>query len=208
MIKIVVTDDHKLFRMGLAELLKKQEDFNVIATFEDGDLFLDFVTETQDFDIVLLDINMPNTDGFEVLRKLNKTKSTVKPIVISMFDDGNYIAKCAKNGAFGYLLKNADEEELIKAIKIVAQGKKYFTQAIAEKMIDFMAIDSTSKNLLSKKETEVLLLLSKGFTTKEIAAQLFVSTRTTETHRANILKKLEVKNTAQLIKKATEQKLI
>lgn len=208
MIRIVITDDHKLFRIGIVELLKKQTDFDVIATFSDGEKFLDFFSKSQDFDIVLLDINMPNIDGIEVLSKLKKIKSNVKPIVISMFDDGNYIAKCSKNGAYSYLLKNTDEEELIKAIRIVAKGKKYFSSLIAEKMVNFMATQSVSENLLSNKETEVLLLISKGLTTKEIATQLFVSTRTIETHRANILKKLEVKNTAQLIKKASEIKLI
>lgn len=208
MIKIVVTDDHKLFRMGLAELLKKQEDFEIVATFSNGKDFLDFFAKNKDFDVVLLDINMPNIDGIEVLNLLNKTKSNVKPIIISMFDDGNYIAKCAKSGAYGYLLKNTDEEELIKAIRVVAKGNKHFSHLIAEKMINFMATQSVSENLLSNKETEVLLLISKGLTTKEIASQLFVSSRTIETHRANILKKLEVKNTAQLIKKATENKLI
>lgn len=208
MIKIVITDDHNLFRMGLAELLKKQKDIDVVAELSDGAEFLTFLSEKNDIDIVLLDINMPKLDGFEVLRKLNKQKNLVKPIILSMHDDGNYIAKCAKNGAFGYLLKNTDEEELLKAIRIVAKGKKYFSHAISEKMINFMSAQHTSQKKLSNKESEVLTLISKGLTTKEIASKLFVSSRTIETHRSNILKKLEVKNTASLIKKATENKLI
>ncbi|WP_343329303.1 response regulator transcription factor [Polaribacter staleyi] len=208
MIKIVITDDHNLFRMGLAELLKKQKDIDVIAELSDGTEFLNFLSEKNDIDIVLLDINMPNLDGFEVLRKLKKLNSIVKPIILSMHDDGNYIAKCAKNGAFGYLLKNTDEDELLKAIRIVARGKKYFSHQISEKMINFMSAQHTSQKKLSNKESEVLTLISKGLTTKEIASKLFVSSRTIETHRANILKKLEVKNTASLIKKATENNLI
>ncbi|PQJ72191.1 response regulator transcription factor [Polaribacter butkevichii] len=208
MIKIVITDDHNLFRMGLAELLKKQKDIDVIAELSDGTEFLNFLSEKNDIDIVLLDINMPNLDGFEVLRKLKKLNSIVKPIILSMHDDGNYIAKCAKNGAFGYLLKNTDEDELLKAIRIVASGKKYFSHQISEKMINFMSAQHTSQKKLSNKESEVLTLISKGLTTKEIASKLFVSSRTIETHRANILKKLEVKNTASLIKKATENNLI
>jgi DNA-binding NarL/FixJ family response regulator len=111
-------------------------------------------------------------------------------------------------GAYGYLLKNTDESELIYTIRTVYKGKKYFSSEISEKMIDFMSTQSISENLLSNKETQVLGLISKGFTTKEIATELFVSTRTIETHRTNILKKLEVKNTAELIKKATEIMLI
>ncbi|WP_158838143.1 response regulator transcription factor [Polaribacter sp. L3A8] len=208
MIKIVITDDHNLFRMGLAELLKKQKDIDVVAELSNGAEFLDFLSEKNDIDIVLLDINMPELDGFEVLRKLNKQKSFVKPIILSMHDDGNYIAKCAKNGAFSYLLKNTDEDELLKAIRIVAKGKKYFGHLISEKMINFMSEQHTSQKKLSNKESEVLTLISEGLTTKEIASKLFVSSRTIETHRANILKKLEVKNTASLIKKATENKLL
>ena len=208
MIKIVITDDHELFRVGLSELLKKQDDIEVIAELSNGKEFLDFIANKPEIDIVLLDITMPEMDGFEVLDILTKNKSTVKPIMISMFDDGNYIAKCAKNGAYSYLLKNTDEFELLKAIRIVAKGKKYFNQAISEKMINFMSTQHTSVKKLSNKESEILILISKGLTTKDIASKLFISTRTVETHRANILKKLEVKNTAALIKKATENNLL
>lgn len=208
MIKIVITDDHELFRVGLSELLKKQEDIEIVAELSNGKEFLDFIANKSAIDIVLLDITMPLVDGFEVLDTLAKTKSTIKPIMVSMFDDGNYIAKCAKNGAYSYLLKNTDEFELLKAIRIVAKGKKYFNQAISEKMINFMSTQHTSIKKLSNKESEILILISKGLTTKDIASKLFISTRTVETHRANILKKLEVKNTASLIKKATENNLI
>ena len=208
MIKIIITDDHKLFRIGLSELLKKQEDIQVVAELSNGKEFLDFIENKPDIDIVLLDITMPEIDGFEVLDTLIKNKSTIKPIMISMFDDGNYIAKCAKNGAYGYLLKNTDEFELLKAIRIVAKGKKYFNQMISEKMINFMSTQHTSIKKLSNKESEILILISKGLTTKDIASKLFISTRTVETHRSNILKKLEVKNTASLIKKATENNLL
>ena len=208
MIKIVITDDHELFRVGLSELLKKQEDIEIVAELSNGKEFLDFIENNSAIDIVLLDITMPIIDGFEVLDALTKIKSTIKPIMVSMFDDGNYIAKCAKNGAYSYLLKNTDEFELLKAIRIVAKGKKYFNQAISEKMINFMSTQHTSIKKLSNKESEILVLIGKGLTTKDIASKLFISTRTVETHRANILKKLEVKNTASLIKKATENNLL
>lgn len=207
-IKLVIADDHELFRNGLKELLKKYSDIDVVDCVADGKEFIDVLKNNPTLDIVLLDITMPNMDGFEVLNEIKSLNKSVKPIIISMHDEGNYIAKCAKNGAYSYLLKNTDQDELIKTIRIVSDGKKYFNPKISEKMINYMSEQTVSKNILSKKEQEVLELLSKGLTTKEIALQLFVSSRTIETHRANIIKKLEVKNTAELIKKATKLNLI
>ncbi|WP_299063834.1 response regulator transcription factor [uncultured Polaribacter sp.] len=207
-IKVIIADDHELFRNGLTELVKKQENIEVIGSVADGNQFLNIIKKNKEVDIVLLDITMPNMDGFDVLKKLKDIKSSIKPIIISMHNDGNYMAKCFKSGAYGYLLKNTDEKELNTAIETVYLGKKYFNTEVTEKMINFMSSNSVSEKIISKKETEVLMLISKGLTTKEIANQLFVSSRTIETHRANILKKLEVKNTAELIKKAVKIKLI
>ncbi len=208
-IRIVIADDHELFRKGLSELLRKHSDILILKSVADGSEFLEYLkNNSQEIDIVLLDITMPKLDGFQVLKEIKTTNSTVKPIVISMHNNGNYIAKCAKSGAYGYLLKNTDEDELILAIRKVYNGKKYFSAEISEKMINFMSTQSVSENILSNKETEVLILISEGLTTKEIAVKLFVSSRTIETHRANILKKLEVKNTAELIKKAAKINLI
>ncbi|RED48980.1 response regulator [Seonamhaeicola aphaedonensis] len=207
-IKLVIADDHELFRNGLKELLKRHEDIEVVQCVSDGEELIKFVKTHPDIDIVLLDITMPNMDGFEALNKLKSVNTNVKPIIISMHDDGNYIAKCAKMGAFSYLLKNTDQEELVKVVRIVSEDKKYFSPNISEKMIDYMSENTVSEDILSKKEAEVLLLISKGNTTKEIAAELYVSSRTIETHRANILKKLNVKNTAELIIKAVKMKLI
>jgi two-component system response regulator NreC len=207
-IKVIIADDHLLFRNGIAELLRKYDEIKIVKSVADGLEFIEIVKNQFEADIVLLDITMPNMDGFQVLKELKTLNSNIKPIVISMHNDGNYIAKCAKMGAYGYLLKNTDESELILAIRTVYKGKRYFSTEISEKMINFIATQSISENVLSKKETEVLVLISKGMTTNEIATKLFVSSRTIETHRANILKKLEVKNSAELIKKAAEMNLI
>lgn len=207
-IKLIIADDHELFRNGLVEILKKHDDIKIVKSVADGFELMNVIKEGFEADIVLLDLTMPKMDGFEVLKELKDLNAKIKPIVISMHTVGNYIAKCARMGAYSYLLKNTDESELIFAIRTVYKGKKYFSAEISEKMINFMSAQSVSDNVLSKKETEVLGLISKGLTTKEIAAKLFVSSRTIETHRTNILKKLEVKNTAELIKKATEINLI
>jgi DNA-binding NarL/FixJ family response regulator len=207
-IKLIIADDHELFRIGLAELLKKHDDIKIVKSVADGVELMDALNSELNADIVLLDLTMPNMDGFQVLKEIKNLNANIKPIVISMHSVGNYIAKCAKMGAYGYLLKNTDESELVFAIRNVYKGKKHFSAEISEKMINFMSTQSVSENVLSRKEIEVLGLISKGLTTKEIAAKLFVSTRTIETHRTSILKKFEVKNTAELIKKATEINLI
>mgnify|MGYP001821656690 CR=1 FL=1 len=207
-IKIIIADDHELFRTGLAELLRKHDDIKIVKSVANGAEFIELIKSEIEADIVLLDITMPKMDGFQVLKEMKTLNSHIKPIVISMHSDGNYIAKCAKSGAYGYLLKNTDEDELTLAIRTVNKGRKYFSAEISEKMINFMSTQSASANILSNKETEVLKLISEGLTTKEIASKLFVSTRTIESHRANILKKLEVKNTAELIKKAAKIHLI
>ena len=207
-IKLIIADDHKLFREGLTELLRKYSDIKIIKSVADGFEFMQMAKSQLDADIVLLDITMPNMDGFQVLKELKAIASPIKPIVISMYNDGNYIAKCAKMGAYGYLLKNTDEAELLLAIRTVNKVKKYFNAEISERMINFIATQSISENVLSNKETEVLGLISKVLTTKEIATKLFVSSRTIEKHRANILKKLEVKNSAELIKRAGEMNLL
>lgn len=199
MIKIIITDDHKLFRDGIISLLKKHHDFSVLGAFNNGRELLDYLKSGDSPHVILLDINMPEVNGLEVLNQLKKTKSTAKCIALSMHEDGNYIVECVRKGAFGYLLKNTDEEELVLAIKTVFEGKKYFNRKISEKMINNMSVHEQGNGKLSNKEREVIELLSNGLTAKEIADKLIISTRTVETHRKNMMKKLNAKNTAELI---------
>lgn len=207
-IKIVIADDHKLFREGLKSLLVKEENFEVIGEATNGRELLDLLPDIRP-DVVLIDLSMPEISGLEVLQQAKTRLPHIKFIVLTMYDDGQYVAKSVRNGAFGYLLKNADEEELKMAIRqVVLQGKKYFNPHISELLINSMAIQQPRTQNLSEREQEVLYLVAQGKTTKDIAHELFVSTRTIETHRANIMKKLEVHNTAELIKKAMELKLI
>lgn len=206
-INLIVADDHQLFRDGLTALLNKHDFLNVLTNVEDGLELINVLKEGIIPDIILLDLSMPNMNGFEVLKTLRKKYKDIKAIAISMHDDGNYIAKCAQHGAYGYLLKNTDEDEVLNAIKQVYNGHKYYNQELSKKMIDSMAEVKSIKKL-TKKEAEILELLSKGLTTKEIATKLYISTRTVETHRSNMLKKLEVKNTVELINKASNLNLL
>lgn len=206
-IKIMIVDDHQLFRGGIVSLLSKDEDIEVIGEMSSAEeLFA--VLENRQPHVVLIDISMEHMDGLEAIRKANTTYPDIKFIVLTMHAEGQYVVKAVRNGAYGYLLKNADENELIEAIHTVFEGKKYFNEEISQLMIGNMAIEGEPHKKLSNREMEVLKLVSNGKTTKEIADQLFVSTRTVETHRVNMMKKLNVQNTAELIKKAAHLKLI
>lgn len=207
-IKIAIVDDHQLFRDGIYSLLSQNEHFTVILSANNGRSFFEQLAKDNLPDVVLLDLTMPEMDGFEVLKKLRKDHKTIKTIALSMHDDGNYIMKCARSGAYGYLLKNTDPDELVEAINQVYAGKKYFNKAISDRMINIMAIEGSTNKKLSARETEILNLIAKGHTTKEIATQLYISTRTVETHRVNMMKKLSVKNVAELIKKATQLNIL
>lgn len=206
-IKIAIVDDHQLFRNGIVSLLG-HHNFEVVVSAANGREFIDQLESGVAVDVVLLDLSMPEMDGFEVLAKLKAKYKEIKAIALSMHDDGNYVAKCIRSGANGYLLKNTDEEELVTAINQVYRGKKYFNQEITEQMIHIMALEGTSGKKLSPKEQEILLLIAQGKTTKQIAHQLFISTRTVETHRVNIMKKLDAKNAAEMIKIAASLNLI
>ncbi|MEQ9423121.1 MAG: response regulator transcription factor [Cyclobacteriaceae bacterium] len=206
-IKVIIADDHQLFREGLISLLSKSGSLEIVAEAESGDQLLDLL-KTTTAHVVLIDISMPGTNGLEVIRQARELYPDLKFIVLTMHAEGQYVVKAVKSGAFGYLVKNADENELLAAINEVAIGKKYFNSEISELMITNMAIEEEAHKKLSERETEVLNLVSEGKTTKEIAAQLFVSARTVETHRVNMMKKLNVQNTAELIKRAAHLKLI
>lgn len=207
-IKIAIVDDHKLFREGLHALLSKHEDLDIIINANSGAELLKKLREGYQPEVLLLDLTMPEMSGFEVLEKLRKNYAKIRSIAISMHNDGSYIVQCVRSGAYGYLLKNADEDELLQAINDVYEGKKYFNQVISQMMIDLIAVEGTQPKKLSAKENEILKLIAAGQTTKIIASELFISTRTVETHRANMMKKMDVKNTAELIKKATALHLL
>lgn len=207
-IKIAIVDDHQLFRDGIYALLSSNAYFTVILSVSNGRSFFQQLEKDNLPDVVLLDLTMPEMDGFEVLDELKKNYRSIKAIALSMHNDGQYIMKCARKGAYGYLLKNTDADELTLAINQVYAGKKYYNKAISDRMINIMAIEGSSPQRLSARETEILQLIAKGFTTKEIAGQLFISKRTVETHRVNMMKKLSAKNVAELINKARQLNLL
>ncbi|GAB2998364.1 response regulator transcription factor [uncultured Cyclobacterium sp.] len=206
--KIAIVDDHQLFRDGIDSLLSMQENFEVVISAENGKDFLMKLKSGIQPDLLLLDLTMPEMNGFEVLNKLKKNYPKIKTIAISMHDDGNYIMQSIRGGAYGYLLKNTDAEELLLAIDTVLNGNKYFNKDISQRMINIMSLEGVSPKRLSPKEMQILGLIAEGQTTKEIAHKLIISTRTVETHRNNMMKKLDVKNTPELINKAAQLNLL
>ncbi|RED96612.1 response regulator [Marinoscillum furvescens] len=206
-IKVLVVDDHQLFREGISSLFAEDDMIAVIGEADSGSAMeAHFQQEVPD--VVLIDITMPGEDGLDLIRKFKKDFPEVKFVVLTMHADGQYVVKAVRSGAYGYLLKNADKQELSEAIRTVNRGKKYFNAEISQLMVGNIALEGNSTQRLSEREQQVLQLVSNGKTTKEIAEELFVSSRTVETHRVNMMKKLEVQNTAELIKKAVKLKLI
>jgi two-component system, NarL family, response regulator NreC len=206
-IKLIVVDDHHLFRGGLISLLNKHSDLRVLGEASTGkELFK--LLEMLAPNIVLIDISMPGEDGLEVIKIGREKYPNIRFMVITMHDEGQYVVKAVRNGAFSYLLKNTDEGELIEAIRQVNKGQKYFNRRISDLMIGNMAIEGESLKKLSDREMEVLQMVATGKTTKEIADQLCVSNRTVETHRVNMMRKLKVQNSAEMIKKAVTLGLI
>lgn len=203
----MIADDHQLFRDGIASLLSVDEDFEIIGQAANGRELLQLLDKMQPH-VVLIDLAMPDIDGLTVMAKARKLYPDIKFIVLTMHEEGQYVTRSVRSGAFGFLLKNTDEKELKHAIHTVFEGKKYFNQQISSLMIDNMALEGNSPKQLSQREMEVLQMVSEGKTTKEIANELCVSTRTVETHRVNMMKKLDVQNTAEMIKKAAHLKII
>jgi DNA-binding NarL/FixJ family response regulator len=209
-IKIILADDHKLIRDGIKTLLKKNEAFEIIAEADNGKQLIQIIENTSP-DVILVDINMPEMNGLDAVAQLKKINPTLKFIILTMHEEGDYIMKSIQNGASGYLLKNAEYEELQQAIFSVAAGGKHFNNAISEKIIENISRPAAKAKVLqdlTSREIEVLREVADGLSTKLIAHKLSISARTVETHRVNIMKKLEAHNTAELIKIAIEAGII
>lgn len=206
-IKIILADDHPLIRAGFKTLLGKNEDFEILGEAGNGKELINLV-KVQTPDIVLIDISMPEMSGLDAFVEIRKELPDIKFIVLSMHEEREYVLKAVRNGINGYLLKNVGREELEDAIRNVHAGGKCFSPVVAGILADSIQAPEESPGLITSREKEVLSLVAEGFSTKQIADKLDISARTVESHRVNLLKKLKVNNTAELIKKASENKLI
>jgi DNA-binding NarL/FixJ family response regulator len=210
-IKVLLADDHKIVRDGLRTLLEKNSDIVVAGEAEDGREALQMAQKLLP-DVVVMDIAMPDLNGIEATRQILADRSTVRIIALSMHSDKRFVSEMLKAGASAYLLKDCAFEELITAIRTVMKGKIYLSPEIAGVVIgDYIKkdtkADSSVFSLLSDREREVLQLMAEGKTTREVASYLHVSVKTVETHRTNIMTKLDIHSIAELTKYAIREGL-
>jgi two-component system response regulator NreC len=205
MIRIVVVDDHAVVRSGLRLLLDAEDDLEVVG---DAGNVREAVFEVRAAkpDIVLLDVTMPDESGIEGLPKLLREAPDAKVLMLSMEDDPSYVREAFAAGASGYVLKEAVDAEVVAAVRDVAAGKRYVHPALGARMVaaDAAAQAANAADPLSDREREVLRLLALGHTNQEIAKQLYISVRTAETHRAHIMRKLQLSTRAELVRYAIE----
>ena len=208
-IRIIIADDHQLFRNGLKILLSAFDEFEVIGEASNGQEFLLLMKNTP-ADVALMDINMPEMDGIEATRRAMKIYDNLDVIALSMYGEEEYYHKMVDAGAKGFLLKDSDISEVKEAILTVRKGGDYFSQELLHHVIQKIKhreYENKSANL-SKREKEILLKICEGLSNQEIAEVLFISKRTVDKHRANLLSKTNSKNTASLILFAIKNKLI
>ncbi|MCX6278197.1 MAG: response regulator transcription factor [Bacteroidetes bacterium] len=211
MIKIIIAEDQALVQHALIALLKQEDDFEIIATANDGNALLELL-EISKPDIILLDIEYSSPNGLEVTKIIDAKTPWVKVISLSLNNHPFYIKEMLKYGAKGFLSKNCTAEELFEGIRTVYKEKTYFCSFCSNVLLrDFVRnpIDSgIDFRTITPREIEIISLLSEGCTTKEIAEKLFISDKTVERHKSNLLKKLKLRNTAHLVKIAVQNGLL
>jgi len=214
-IKVIIIDDHQIVRDGIKALLKVEQDIEVIGEAEDSDeLFKLLKTETPD--IVVLDLSMPKLSGVEIINIFNKKYPDIKPIIFSGLTDEDAIFDSLRAGAKAYVPKDAFSDELVDAIYSVHKGQEFLSETISNTMlIRYIKRDKyddkysgKDKADLTEREIEIIKLFAEGLSYKEIAAKLFISTRTVESHKNNIMQKLELKSIVDLVKFAIKKKIV
>lgn len=213
-IKILLVDDHKILREGISSLVKGYPDMEVIGEAADGRTALRLVEELSP-NVVVMDISMPDLNGIDATRRINSEHPEIRIIALSMHYDKQFVSEMFKAGASGYLLKDCAFDELEHAIRIVMDNKTYINPQIAslvvESLISHPSSTAAKKNqafsLLTEREREVLQLIAEGNPTKQIASQLNVSTKTVESHRRQVMGKLNIRNIAELTKYAIREGL-
>jgi two-component system response regulator NreC len=208
-INILLTDDHQIIIDGLKSLLKNSDEITVCAEANNGREALR-ILGILSVDVVLMDIDMPVLNGIDTLKEIRKQYRDVKVIILSMHDEAGMIKSLIELGANGYLLKSCSKDELVDAITKVADGQSYFSTDVTMALLKpANALNPEPKNeLLTDRETEILKLIAAGFSNKEIGDRLFISHRTVDTHRTNLMKKLDVNNIAGLISYAIRNGIV
>lgn len=199
----MIADDHSLMRKGLQQILELEDDIRVIAQAKDGNEAVEKAISTQP-DVILMDINMPKKNGLEAIKELKEKGSTARIIVLTIHEDREYLRKSMKAGASGYIMKDAESDHLIEAIRVVYSGETYIQPNINENFVkeddDYRSSDiikELEQDNLTQREIEVLLLIAEGKNNREIADELFISDKTVKNHVSNIFKKIDVSDRTQ-----------
>jgi two-component system, NarL family, invasion response regulator UvrY len=209
MIRILIADDHTIFREGLKHILSESVDFTVAAEAKNGREVLEKIWNDK-YDLVLLDISMPGMSGLEVLKQMKIEKPKLPVLVLSMHPEEQYAVRVLRAGASGYLTKESAPDELITAIRKISQGRKYITSSLAERLASEINLDSEKPphETLSNREYQVLRLIAAGKTISQIAEALSLSIKTVSTYRTRIIEKMNMKTTAELMHYAINHHLI
>ncbi|MBB6461545.1 response regulator [Flammeovirga kamogawensis] len=207
-IKVLLVDDHLMFLEGLQSLFANENNIEVVGTASNVGMALTILKDKQT-DIIITDLSMPDVDGSSLIDTVKSKYPYIHTLVLSMHNEANVISKIVKQEVNGYLLKNAEKEELLTAVSTIVNGENYFSKEVK----DIISESTFSRKYnpmpeLSKREKEVLHLIGDEYTTKEIADKLFISQNTVETHRKNMFSKLSVKNVAGLIRIAIKNNLL
>ena len=195
-----MADDHRIVLEGLESLIKTTQDIKVVGLVRDGQQMLNLLAQTP-VDIALLDMEMPKMDGLDTTRMIKAKFPQVKVLILTMYNNETFIKEVMEAGASGYILKNKGSNELIQAIREIYAGKEYLGDAVKDTLVQSMIGKQTTSVLtkLTKRETDVLTLIGKGLTTKQMSQQLEIADSTIETHRRNLIDKLGVNNSKELI---------
>lgn len=207
MIKLLIADDHKVLLDGFKSLFENISDIDVVATVKNGAEVLETLKNTK-VDVVLLDINMPVLNGVEACKKIKKLYPEIKVVALSMYKEVSYVKRMKTYGASAYLLKDDSSEEIVKAIYKVNDGGEYFSMQLKDLLFNNVFSDDLGVVTLTKREKEVIQLISEGLSNKEIGEKLILSTHTIDSHRKNLLSKFDAKNKAELVKKAMEKGML
>lgn len=216
-IKVVLADDHVIVRNGIKALLEPELDIEVVGEASDGREAVELAKQLNP-DVIIMDISMPGLNGIEATRQLSKSSSGAKALMLSMYDNEAYVLQSIECGAFGYLLKDSEKDELLKAVREIAQGKKYFSSPVASILAEnylnnLVKVKQPEPKIfqhyeLTKKESQILQLVARGYSNKDIADKLGKSIRTVETQRFNLMKKLDLKNVVELVNFAKRNNVI
>ena len=210
MIKVLLADDHNIVRAGLRRIVEESGDMEVVAEAADGREAIQLVEKTAP-DVAVIDISMPGLDGLEVIGQLQALYPKLPILVLTMHEEGQYVVRAIQAGAMGYLTKQSAPEQLVKAIRKIYDGQRYITDEAAESLALRVAKGSNGKSpldSLSMRELQVLRRLAMGHTNREIASAYHISIKTVDTYRARLLKKLGLRNNAELSRFAIQNRLI